>query len=119
MTPLRQRMTEDMQVRNFSPLTIKLYLNAVIKFSLFFHKSPALLGPEEVRTYQVYLIHKKKASCSAFNIAVSALQFLFTVSLEKDWAFKKIPYGQRPKTWRALSFSATTPSTRTPFTSSA
>jgi site-specific recombinase XerD len=91
-------MTEDMSVRNFSPLTIKLYLNAVIKFSLFFHKSPALLGPEEVRTYQVYLIHEKKASWSAFNIAVSALRFLFTVSLETDWAFKKIPYGKRPIT---------------------
>jgi len=98
MTPLRQRMTEDMRVRNFSPLTIKLYINAVIKFSLFFHKSPALLGPEEVRTYQVYLIHEKKASWSAFNIAVSALRFLFTISLEKDWAFKKIPYAKKPKT---------------------
>ena len=98
MTPLRQRMTEDMQVRNFSPLTIKLYIDAVIKFSQFFHKSPALLGPEEVRTYQVYLIHEKKASWSAFNIAVSALRFLYVVSLEKDWAFKKIPYAKKPKT---------------------
>jgi integrase/recombinase XerD len=98
MTPLRQRMTEDMRVRNFSPLTIKLYLAAVIKFSLFFHKSPALLGPEEVRTYQVYLIDEKKASWSAFNIAVSALRFLYVVSLGKDWAFKKIPYARKPKT---------------------
>ena len=81
-------MTEDMQLRNFSPLTIKLYINAVITFSLFFRKSPALLGPEEVRSYQVYLINEKKASWSAFNIAVSALKFLYTVSLEKDWAFK-------------------------------
>ena len=98
MTPLRQRMTEDMRVRNFSPLTIKLYLAAVIKFSLFFHKSPALLGPEEVRTYQVYLIDEKKASWSAFNIAVSALRFLYVISLGKDWAFKKIPYARKPKT---------------------
>jgi len=74
MTPLRQRMTEDMRVRNFSPVTIKLYIDAVAKFAKFFHKSPALLGPDEVRTYQVYLIHEKKASWSAFNIAVSALR---------------------------------------------
>jgi integrase/recombinase XerD len=98
MTPLRQRMTEDMQVRNFSPLTIKLYIEAVAKFAKFFHKSPALLGPDEVRTYQVYLIHEKKASWSAFNIAVSALRFLYVVSLEKGWAFKKIPYAKKPKT---------------------
>jgi integrase/recombinase XerD len=97
MTPLRQRMIEDMRVRNLSPVTIKLYIDAVAKFAKFFHKSPALLGPEEVRTYQVYLIHEKKASWSAYNIAVSALRFLYTVSLEKDWAFKKIPYAQKPK----------------------
>jgi integrase/recombinase XerD len=98
MTPLRQRMTEDMGVRNLSPLTIKLYIDAVVKFSKFFNKSPALLGPEEVRTYQLYLINQKKASWSAFNIAVSALRFLYVVSLEKDWAFKKIPYAKKPKT---------------------
>jgi integrase/recombinase XerD len=98
MTPLRQRMTEDMRIRNFSPVTIKLYIDAVARFAKFFHKSPASLGPDEVRTYQVYLIQEKKASWSAFNIAVSALKFLYTVSLEKDWAFKKIPYAKKPKT---------------------
>jgi integrase/recombinase XerD len=97
MTPLRQRMIEDMRIRNLSPLTIKLYIDAVIKFSQFFHKSPALLGPEDVRTYQLYLINQKKASWSAFNIAISALRFLYTVSLKTDWAFEKIPYAKRPK----------------------
>lgn len=98
MTPLRQRMTEDMRVRNFSPVTIKLYIDAVAKFAKFFHQSPTSLGPDEVRTYQLYLINEKKASWSAFNIAVSALRFLYVVSMEKDWAFKKIPYAKKPKT---------------------
>lgn len=97
MTPLRQRMTEDMGVRNLSPLTIKLYIDAVVKFSKFFYKSPALLGPVEVRTYQLYLINQKKASWSAFNIAVSALRFLYAVTLKTDWAFEKIPYAKRPR----------------------
>jgi hypothetical protein len=98
MTLLRQRMIEDMQARNFSPVSIRLYIDAVVKFFKFFHKSPALLRPEEIRTCQLYLIHEKKASWSAFNIAVSALRFLYVVSLEKDWAFKKIPYAKRPQT---------------------
>jgi integrase/recombinase XerD len=97
MTPLRQRMIEDMRIRNFSPVSIKLYIDAVAKFAKFFHKSPALLGPEEVRTYQLYLINQKKASWSAFNIAVSALRFIYTVTLKTDWAFEKIPYAKRPK----------------------
>jgi len=97
MTPLRQRMIEDMGVRNLSAMTVKLYIDAVAKFAQFFRKSPELLGPEEVRTYQVYLIHQKKVSWSAFNIAVCALRFIYTVTLGKNWAIKKIPYAKRPK----------------------
>ena len=82
MTPLRQRMIDDMRIRNLSPLTVKLYIDAVAKFANFFHKSPALLGPEDVRTYQFYLINEKKASWSAFNICVSALKFLYTVTIK-------------------------------------
>jgi hypothetical protein len=77
MTPLRQRMTEDMRVRNLSPLTIKLYIDAVVKFSKFFNKSPALLGPEEVRTYQLYLINQKKPR-GPLSILPSALFDFFT-----------------------------------------
>lgn len=98
ITPLRQRMIEDMQVRNLSAKTIAIYVDAVAKFAQFFHKSPDLLGPEEIRAYQVHLVQQKKASWSAFNIAVSALKFLYAVTLEKDWAVQKIPYAKKPKT---------------------
>ena len=97
MTPLRQRMIGDIRMRNLSPLTIKLYIDSVVKFSQFFHTSPALHGPEEVRTYPLYLINQKKASWSAFNIAVSALRFLYAVTLSTDWAFEKIHYAKRPR----------------------
>ena len=53
MTPLRQRMTEDMQVRNLSPRTQSTYLLQVSLFARHFHKSPELLGPEAIRAYQV------------------------------------------------------------------
>lgn len=98
MTPLRQRMIEDMRVRNLSPNTIAIYVAAVAKFSQFFHRSPALLGPEEIRAYQVHLVQEKKVSWSAFNIAVSAMKFVYTVTLAKDWAVQKIPYAKTPKT---------------------
>ncbi len=98
MTPLRQRMIEDMRVRNFSVKTIAIYVAAVAKFAQFFHRSPDLLGPEEIRAYQVHLVQEKKVSWSAFNIAVSALKFLYAVSLARDWAVQKIPYAKKPKT---------------------
>ncbi len=55
MTPVRQRMTEDMQVRNLSPHTRTSYVQQVSLFARYFNKSPEVLGPEEIRAYQVYL----------------------------------------------------------------
>ena len=60
MTTLRQRMIEDMRVRNLSLNTQKIYVDRVAKFAQHFGKSPELLGPEEIRTYQVYLINDQK-----------------------------------------------------------
>jgi integrase/recombinase XerD len=55
MTPLRQRMREDMQVRNLSPHTQRAYIENVARFARHFGRSPVELGPEEIRSYQVYL----------------------------------------------------------------
>jgi hypothetical protein len=62
MTPLRQRMWEDMQLRNYSPLTIDCYLRCVADFTRHFGASPEHLGPKEVRTYQLFLVHDKQMS---------------------------------------------------------
>jgi hypothetical protein len=55
-------MIEDLRVRNLSTNTIALYVHAAAKFAQFFHKSPDLLGPEEVRAYQLHLVQEKKVS---------------------------------------------------------
>jgi site-specific recombinase XerD len=91
-------MIEDLQVRNRSPKTIACYIDAVAKFAQYFDKSPELLGPEEIHAYQVYLVQEKKASWSAFNIAVCALRFLYGTTLGKDWAIPQIPLAKKPKT---------------------
>jgi len=91
MTTLRQRMIEDMMVRNFSLNTQKIYVDRVAKFAQYFGKSPELLGPEEIRTYQLYLIHDRNASWSTRSQHVSALRFLYNVTLEKEWMIRHIP----------------------------
>ena len=64
MTPLRRRMTEDMQVRNFSPHTQNSYVQQVSLFARHFSKSPELLGPEEIRPS---LPDKRKEAGSQFH----------------------------------------------------
>ena len=68
MTPLRQRMIEDMQVRNFSPLTRSAYVLQVSLFARYFGKPPDQLGPEEIRSYQVYLTNEKKRVLSVKRV---------------------------------------------------
>ena len=98
MTPLRRRMTEDMQVRNFSPHTQDSYVQQVSLFARHFSKSPEVLGPEEIRSYQVYLTNEKKLAPSSILIAVSALRFLYKVTLHRDWCLEDIiPAPKKPQ----------------------
>jgi integrase/recombinase XerD len=90
MSPLRKRMTEDMQVRNLALNTQESYLQQVSQFARHFNKSPELLGPEDIRTYQVYLTNEKKLAPGSIVIAVSALRFLYKTSLKKDWSFEDV-----------------------------
>lgn len=98
MTALRQRMTEDMQVRNLSPHTQTSYVQQVSLFARHFNKSPEELGPEHIRTYQVYLTNEKKLAPGSILIAVAALRFLYKVSLKREWPFDEvIPAPKKPQ----------------------
>ena len=96
MTPLRQRMIEDLRVRNFSPTTQRAYVYAVAKFAQHFGKSPELLGPEDIRAYQQHLLSRQLA-WTTFNVSVCALRFLYRVTLRKDWVVEHIAYPRLPK----------------------
>jgi len=89
MTILRQRMTEDMQVRNLSPHTQASYLQQVSLFARYFRTSPDALNPEHIRTYQIYLTNEKKLATSSIHTAVAALRFLYRVTLKKEWTFEE------------------------------
>ena len=62
VSALRQRMIDDMTVRNFAPNTQVSYLHQVNLFARHFDKSPERLGPEEIRTYQTYLAKERHAA---------------------------------------------------------
>ncbi|HVP48876.1 MAG TPA: site-specific integrase, partial [Bryobacteraceae bacterium] len=98
MTPLRQRMAEDMRVRNLAVNTQLSYMQQVSLFARHFNKSPEQLGPEEIRAYQVYLTDEKKLAPGSVLIAVAALRFLYKISLKRDWPFDDvIPAPKKPQ----------------------
>ena len=98
MTPLRQRYLEDMQVRNLSPKPQRLYVECVSLYARHFRKSPERLGPEDIRAYQLYLVHDQQVSWSRFNQRVCALRFRYRVTLGQDWAITHIPYPRKDTT---------------------
>ncbi len=75
MTPLRQRMSEDMQLRNFSLNTQLSYLKQVTLFARHFGKSPDLLGREDIRIYQIYLANERKLAYGSIHIAVQSCAY--------------------------------------------
>jgi integrase/recombinase XerD len=99
MTSLRQRMIEDMQIRNLAVNTQDSYIRQVSLFARHFSKSPELLGPEQIRAYQVYLTTEKKLAPGSITIAVAALRFLYKVTLMKTWSLQDIiPAPKKPQT---------------------
>lgn len=92
MTALRQRMLEDLRVRNYSPKTQTMYVQRVSQFATHFGRSPDQLTAEEIRTYLVHLVETKRVSWSAFNQTVCALRFLYRVTLNQRDRVPDIPF---------------------------
>jgi site-specific recombinase XerD len=96
MTPLRQRLIDDLKLRNRSPRTIEAYVAHVARFARHFGRSPEELSVEHAREYQLHLI-QRQVSWSNFNQCTSALRFLYRTTLERSEEFERLPYGRRPK----------------------
>ncbi len=97
MTELRQRMLEDLRIRNLSERTQKHYIGQVAAFARHFGRSPEQLGPEHIRTWQLHLVEERKVAWSTLNCAVCALRFLYRTTLNKDWAIQHIPFAKPEK----------------------
>jgi site-specific recombinase XerD len=96
VTPLRQRLIDDLRVRNYSPRTIAAYVAGVAKFAKHFGRSPDQLGPDDLRAFQVHLVDAG-ASWSQFNQVVCGLRFFYAVTLSRPDAVPFIPFGKRPR----------------------
>jgi integrase/recombinase XerD len=98
VSPLRRRMIDDMQIRNLTPNTQRVYVAQVVRFAYHFRKSPDLLEPADIRTYLIHLTRERRLAASSTIVTVSALRFFFTVTLKPPWVVEDdIPAGRPGK----------------------
>ena len=102
MTPLRQRMQDDMQLRGLSPKTQAVYLFAVQQFATHYGKSPDQITEDELRNYFLYLINEKRVSPGTVSIALSAIKFLFVHTLQRPWPVLDFVHPRKPRTLPAV-----------------
>lgn len=94
---LRERMAQDLRLRNYSPKTIKAYLFTVQQFAVHFRRSPRQLGEVELRQYLDYLLTEKQLAFSSVNIAYHALRFCYETTLQQEWNIGRLPRPRQAK----------------------
>ncbi len=98
MTPLRQRMLEDMQLRGLSARTQEAYARAVWQLAQHYRRSPEQLGDEELRQYFLYLTNEKKIARPTATIALCGLKFFYEQTLKQPWP--TLRFVRPPREWK-------------------
>ena len=91
MTALRQRMLEDLRIRNYAPTTVACYIRSVAEFARHFNKPPDQLGPEEIRSWQLFLLNEKRVKLSTYIQAICALRFFYQNTLHRRIEIDRMP----------------------------
>ncbi len=101
ISPLRQRMLEDMTIRRLKPRTQAFYVGVVAKYAQHFAASPDQLDYEHVRQYQLHLV---QSGCKTgyVNQAMTALRFFYRVTLARHDAPLMIPLTHEPRKLRQV-----------------
>jgi site-specific recombinase XerD len=90
-------MLEELQRRNYSPLTIQSYLHTVEDFARYFGKSPDQLNEEHMREYHLHLIHDLKLATNTVIARIAALRFFFVKTLHRPYVRVDLPRPKREK----------------------
>ena len=98
MTRLRKMMLDELERRNYSQNTRRLYLHAVSECAQYFHCSPDQLGLDHIRDYQARLFRERKLKPNSVCAYVAALRFFFVHVLKRRWTLDDIPCPKRPHT---------------------
>ena len=101
MTPLRQRLIDDLRLRNYSPRTVEAYVAGVARLAKHFQRSPDQLSIEQLREFQLHLL-QQHVSWSQFNQIVAALRFFYGTTLGRAETVPMLAYGKRQRSIPAV-----------------
>lgn len=96
ISPLRQRMIDDMRLRKLSPKTQIGYIRAVRRFAAFLGRAPDTANAEDLRRYQLHLVERGKSSGS-LNATITGLKFFFETTLEHPEVMTKMSHVYEPR----------------------
>ncbi len=96
ISPLRQRMIDDMTARRFGEHAQRDYARAVKNFTAFLGRAPDKASAEDLRRYQLHL-SKQHISPATINQACTALRFFFKITLEKPDLVRHLAPVQQPR----------------------
>lgn len=85
MTPLRQKMIEDMTLRGLSPKTQRAYVRVVRDLAAYYDRSPDQIEEEELRAYFLYLKQERGLSRSSCTVALCGIKFFYEYTLQRKW----------------------------------
>lgn len=97
ISPLRQRMLDDMRMRQLAPKTQSHYIRAVRQFTAFLGRSPDTADIEDLRRYQLHLVDHGISPVS-LNAAITGLKFFFDVTLDRPELMAKMQPVRVPRT---------------------
>jgi site-specific recombinase XerD len=112
MTPLRQRLIHDLQLRGYADRTVEAYVRAVVQLARFYHAAPDQLTEEQVRHDLLHLATVQQVARGTPTIALCGLKFFYQQTLGRAWTIlnmarpkgeKKLPVVlSRAEVWRIL-----------------
>jgi site-specific recombinase XerD len=97
VSPLRQRMIEDMELRSFSARTQQSYVRSVLALVRYYDRTPDQISDEEIRKYFVHLTCERKLARPTITIALCGIKFFYQSTLGRDWSLTGVPVPKRQK----------------------
>jgi integrase/recombinase XerD len=94
--PTTKGEVEELQRRNMSAITTRIYLRAVEEFAQYFKTPPDRLGLEHVRQYQAHLFTDRNLEAVSVAQQLSALRFFFLKTLKRPWMVQDVPVPKKP-----------------------